>query len=227
MEWWRDLFTTQLWQDVQLSWEEADDADADASLVVDALELRTGSRVLDAPCGTGRIAKRLCARGHDVVGLDATERFLAEAADAGVPVVRADMRASPVRRASFDAAFCLWGSFGYFDDEGNRAQARALADALRPAGRCLVDTIVADSLLPRFEPHATWEVAGVRGMPVPLVFEPTTEPKTSANRVHWDVTADVDELMALGATLVRPRDYERPWTVLADPEGNEFCAFPA
>ena len=162
MEWWRDLFTTQLWQDVQLSWEEADDADADASLVVDALELRTGSRVLDAPCGTGRIAKRLCARGHDVVGLDATERFLAEAADAGVPVVRADMRASPVRRASFDAAFCLWGSFGYFDDEGNRAQARALADALRPAGRCLVDTIVADSLLPRFEPHATWEVAGIR-----------------------------------------------------------------
>ena len=26
----------------------------------------------------------------------------------------------------------------------------------------------------------TWEVAGVRGMPVPLVFVPTTEPKTSA-----------------------------------------------
>jgi hypothetical protein len=41
------------------------------------------------------------------------------------------------------------------------------------------------------------------------------------------VAADVDELIALGATLVRPRDYERPWTVLTDPEGNEFCAFPA
>ena len=73
----------------------------------------------------------------------------------------------------------------------------------------------------------TWEVAGVRGMPVPLVFEPTAEPKSSANRVHWDVTADVDELVALGATLVRPRDYERSWSVLADPEGNEFCVFPA
>ena len=35
------------------------------------------------------------------------------------------------------------------------------------------------------------------------------------------------ELIGLGATLVRPRDYERPWTVLADPEGNEFCALPA
>ena len=162
MEWWRDLFTTPLWQDVQLSWEEADDADADASLVVEALELALGSRVLDAPCGTGRIATRLRALGHDVVGLDATERFLVEAVDTGVPVVRADMRTAPVRPASFDAAFCLWGSFGYFDDEGDRAQARALADALRPAGRCLVDTIVADTLLPRFEPHGAWEVAGIQ-----------------------------------------------------------------
>jgi SAM-dependent methyltransferase len=162
MEWWRDLFTTALWQDVQLSWEEADDADADASLVVDALELQPGSRVLDAPCGTGRIAKRLRARGHHVVGLDATERFLVEAAAAGVPVVRADVRTAPLRPGSFDAAFCLWGSFGYFDDDGNRAQARALAGALGPAGRSLVDTIVADTLLPRFEPHNTWEVAGIR-----------------------------------------------------------------
>jgi SAM-dependent methyltransferase len=161
MEWWRELFTTRLWQDVQLSWEEADDADTDTSLVVDALELQPGSRVLDAPCGTGRIAKRLRARGHHVLGLDATERFLVEAAAAGVPVVRADMRTAPVRGGSFDAAFCLWGSFGYFDDDGNHAQARALADALEPDGRCLVDTIVADTLLPRFEPHSTWEVAGI------------------------------------------------------------------
>jgi SAM-dependent methyltransferase len=162
MEWWRELFTTPLWQDVQLSWEQADDADADTSLVVDALELRPRARVLDVPCGTGRIAKRLRARGHEAFGLDATDRFLVEAATAGVPVVRADMRTSPVRSRSFDAACCLWGSFGYFDDEGNRSQTRALADALRPAGRCLVDTIVADTLLPRFEPHGTWELAGIR-----------------------------------------------------------------
>jgi hypothetical protein len=73
----------------------------------------------------------------------------------------------------------------------------------------------------------TWEVAGVRGMPVPLVFEPTTEPKTTALRVPGDVTADVDELIGLGATLLRPPDHDRPWTVLADREGNEFCVFPA
>lgn len=71
----------------------------------------------------------------------------------------------------------------------------------------------------------TWEVAGVRGMPVPLVFEPVEGPKVVPNRVHWDVTADVPELVRTGATVLRPRG-ELPWSVLADPEGNEFCVFP-
>jgi len=162
MEWWRDMFTAPLWQAVQLAWDgDADDAEADTELVQDALQLVPGSRVLDAPCGTGRIAKRLRAWGYDVVGLDATERFLIDAAGAGVPVLCADVRNAPLRPASFEAALCLWGSFGYFDEEGNRAQASALAAVLRPGGRCLIDTIVADTLLPRFDPHTSWEVGGV------------------------------------------------------------------
>ena len=50
-----------------------------------------------------------------------------------------------------------------------------------------------------------------------------SEPKTVKHRMHLDVHArSVDELLALGATVVdeRPR-----WTVMADPEGGEFCAF--
>jgi hypothetical protein len=49
------------------------------------------------------------------------------------------------------------------------------------------------------------------------------EPKTVKNRVHIDVFDDVDELISRGATLV---DTQERWTVLADPEGNEFCVFP-
>jgi predicted enzyme related to lactoylglutathione lyase len=37
----------------------------------------------------------------------------------------------------------------------------------------------------------------------------------------------VDVLVVAGATLLRePTDKER-WSVMADPEGNEFCAFVA
>jgi hypothetical protein len=52
------------------------------------------------------------------------------------------------------------------------------------------------------------------------------EPKTVKNRVHWDVNVEsVDALVAAGATILRPRDDEIRWSIMADPEGNEFCAF--
>jgi hypothetical protein len=48
------------------------------------------------------------------------------------------------------------------------------------------------------------------------------EPKTAKNRLHLDVVGEVAEIVAHGATVLA----EHPrWTVMADPEGNEFCAF--
>ncbi|KQX75004.1 VOC family protein [Aeromicrobium sp. Root472D3] len=70
----------------------------------------------------------------------------------------------------------------------------------------------------------------VPGAPVDSFdFVPVPEPKTVKNRLHWDVTLEpgvtVDDLVARGAVLLaRPTDTAR-WTVMADPEGNEFCVF--
>jgi hypothetical protein len=55
---------------------------------------------------------------------------------------------------------------------------------------------------------------------------PVPEPKDVKNRMHHDVDGDTAALLALGATLVRRRDGDIRWDVLADPEGNEFCVFP-
>jgi hypothetical protein len=61
-----------------------------------------------------------------------------------------------------------------------------------------------------------------------LLFLKVPEPKTVKNRIHLDVTTtDLDALVAAGATVLRPQDDEIAWTVLADPDGNEFCAFVA
>jgi glyoxalase superfamily protein len=59
----------------------------------------------------------------------------------------------------------------------------------------------------------------------------TPGPKTARNRVHLDVApypgddqaAEVARLRALGATDADIGQGDVPWTVLADPEGNEFC----
>jgi hypothetical protein len=49
------------------------------------------------------------------------------------------------------------------------------------------------------------------------------EPKTVKNRMHLDVhVRSVEELLDLGARVVAEQPH---WTVMADPEGGEFCAF--
>lgn len=66
------------------------------------------------------------------------------------------------------------------------------------------------------------------GLP-PLLFQKVPEPKAGKNRVHLDFRTDVmaDEvarLVGLGATVLAERGLgDFRWTVLADPDGNEFC----
>jgi hypothetical protein len=69
-------------------------------------------------------------------------------------------------------------------------------------------------------PECPWDYFDFVGVP---------EPKQAKNRVHVDVaTDDLDALVAHGATVLRPKgDDGLRWSVLADPEGNEFCAFTA
>jgi hypothetical protein len=64
-----------------------------------------------------------------------------------------------------------------------------------------------------------------------LEFLRTPDAKLAKNRVHLDLrprpgddqAAEVARLRALGATPVDVGQGDVPWTVLADPEGNEFC----
>jgi hypothetical protein len=59
-------------------------------------------------------------------------------------------------------------------------------------------------------------------------FNKVEEPKAAKNRMHLDLVnpeqSAVDELVRLGATVVHQVDWGfHGWTVLEDPEGNEFC----
>ena len=58
-----------------------------------------------------------------------------------------------------------------------------------------------------------------------LFLQQVAEPKAGKNRAHIDVEvpdepAMVDRLVRLGARVLWREEH---WTVLADPEGNEFC----
>jgi len=76
-----------------------------------------------------------------------------------------------------------------------------------------------------------WQ-ARLRREPSPptIVFIVVPEGKTVKNRLHIDVSPidtsqpeEVERLLALGATRADIGQGDVPWTVLHDPEGNEFC----
>ena len=64
-----------------------------------------------------------------------------------------------------------------------------------------------------------------------LVFVRVPEDKTLKNRLHLDLAphssqdrdAEIQSLLDRGATLADVGQGDAPWTVLRDPEGNEFC----
>src|SRR5215472_770623 len=86
-----------------------------------------------------------------------------------------------------------------------------------------------------------WKILSERGdeivigtgqnAPIGICFMPVTDAKTVKNRVHLDLTSsaadrdqEIDRLLALGARRVDiGQTGAESWTVLADPEGNEFC----
>lgn len=67
------------------------------------------------------------------------------------------------------------------------------------------------------------------GSATPLLFIKVPEGKQRKNRVHLDIAtndraAEVDRLIELGATIIDiGTPHDASWTVMADPEGNEFC----
>jgi SAM-dependent methyltransferase len=153
-EWWQEFFRG-LWQQAQLGWWSQDDTRAAADKVERALGLSSPAKVLDVPCGDGRISIELAARGHDVTGVDLNETFLAEAGrkagDRGLSArwVQGDMRELPFE-SEFEAALNFWGSFGYFDEGGNERTAASVWRALTPGGRFLIDLPTAETVFPHF-----------------------------------------------------------------------------
>ena len=108
--------------------------------LVDSL-LEPGRSVLDAGCGTGRVAIELARRGHDVVGVDLDPAMLdlARSKAPDLPWIEGDLTRTIVADASgrqrqFDAAVAA-GNVMIFLEHGTEAAVVAnIAAHLRPGG---------------------------------------------------------------------------------------------
>lgn len=163
MSWADTFFADALWQELQRgAWSEQQTR-ADADEIARWLELGEPADLLDVPCGEGRIAIELARRGHRVTGVDVSGPMIdtarSRAAGVAVDLSVGDMRELAFDRA-FDAAYCWWGSFGYFEDAENERFVARVARALRPGGRFAIEMVnLAEALLPRFSPRE-WNRSG-------------------------------------------------------------------
>jgi SAM-dependent methyltransferase len=132
-EWWQDFFDAdyiRLWGQSEASGSTAAQVEGIWSL----LGLREGSRVLDAPCGYGRIARPLAERGATVLGVDQSRTLLdhAERERAGLPASRLrylqhDLR-TPLGEGGFDCALNLFTSLGCGTEDDDLALAPVRSD---------------------------------------------------------------------------------------------------
>ena len=144
-EWWRTFF-----DDAYLRiWRQTFTAEVNAKQAEELwamLDLEPGCRILDAPCGWGRLSRPLTQLGAEVIGVDQSELMLAiaEKERGDLPPNRLrylhhDLR-MPLPVENFDVACNIFTSFGYGTEEEDLLVFRNLRAALRPGGRVVVET---------------------------------------------------------------------------------------
>ena len=161
--WFVDLFDEDYLRTLPFLTPQA--TQSEAEFVIDAMGLQPGAQVLDIGCGYGRHAMELAARGFHVVGLDLSTPLLVrggeEAMRRGLEInfVRGDMRELDFD-AQFDGAYCMFSTFGYFDDETNKKTVSNIARALKPGGRVMIEILNRDYVIADLPTRVWWEGEG-------------------------------------------------------------------
>jgi SAM-dependent methyltransferase len=106
--------------------------------LVDALADR-GSAILDAGCGTGRVAAALAGAGHRVLGIDLDETLVRAGREQypGVVLQHLDLLDVTPALGTFDLVVSAGNVMVYLDPGTEPAVLAALAGVLRPGGRAV------------------------------------------------------------------------------------------
>jgi 2-polyprenyl-3-methyl-5-hydroxy-6-metoxy-1,4-benzoquinol methylase len=183
-EWYRTFFGGLYAEVLPATFAETETL-AQARLVKRLLKLRRRQRVLDIPCGQGRVAVPLARMGLDVTGVDLMPgyirraRRIARRAGVAVAFSTGDMREIDFEE-EFHAAFNWFTSFGYFSDVDNLLLCRRVFRALRPGGRFLIEGAHKAWVLEHFRGRDDQKVGGIA-----ITSRSTWNARTQRVTSHW------------------------------------------
>ena len=140
---------------------------AEVAFIQSRLRLAPGAKILDIPCGLGRLSLEVAALGFQVTGVDYSSACLDEARTAAasrklnIIWEQRDMRDLPWHE-NFDGAFCFGNSFGYLDDEGNAEFLKSVYAVLKRGSRFVLDApSVAENVLPQIQDRTETQIGDV------------------------------------------------------------------
>jgi SAM-dependent methyltransferase len=187
-EWWESFFDQDYLSIVGRMLTEEQSAE-EAADIWSMLDLAPGCRILDAPCGWGRLSRPLALFGATVLGVDQSETLLAAAESQREDVpsgrlryIRHDLR-NPIPETGFDVACNIFTSFGYGTEEDDVVLFRSLRAAVRRGGRVLVETnhrdLVCAQLARRCKHSMRMEDGTI------FLDEPTFDPIAGVVTLNW------------------------------------------
>lgn len=187
-EWWRTFFDEEYLYLAGHVFQQMDSTEQAAALW-SLLDLRPGCRLLDAPCGWGRLSHPLAQFGAAVLGVDqseillrAAERQRGEIGSDRLRYLQHDLR-QPLPEKGFDVACNMFTSFGYGTEEEDLALFQSLRGAVRPGGRVLVETSHRDLFCAS---HARASKTAIRLADGTLFLdEPEFDPLAGIVSLHW------------------------------------------
>ncbi|HSS22676.1 MAG TPA: class I SAM-dependent methyltransferase [Pyrinomonadaceae bacterium] len=196
----------------------------EADFLQQQMQLPPGAKVLDVPCGNGRLSIELAKRGFKLTAVDQATEFIAEgqktSEQAGVAVdwQLRDMRDLPWT-SKFDGAFCFGNSFGYLDDDANARFLQSVAKTLRPGAKFVLDNgAIAECLLPVLQERRTLECGGI-------TLDSATRYDHTLGRIFTDYTFIRDEISDTRPASQRVYTYRETTSLLTEAGLDPVAAF--
>lgn len=152
---WYDEFFFNGWDVIQDDFISPERTSAEIDFIDNFAKSRNYKKILDIPCGTGRVSIDLAKRGYNITGIDFNPNAVSKAKErCNIPNavwIEGDMREINYEN-QFDLVISMWGSLGYFTDEENIKFFHSVSKALTDKGAFIFDTNTLETISRKFQP---------------------------------------------------------------------------